>query len=132
LGLSSEEIEWHVGAAKKYLEEAFKLLSSGDPYDAAEKVWAAVRHATTALTLRYMGSAAPREGATWREFLEETFVRAGLSWEEARVWAGYFIEVRKGLRGEVFYGLFYEEKEHRPLIEKSREYLGLVERLLSR
>ena len=34
--------------AKHYLEEARKRLERGDPYDSAEKVWAAVKHATTA------------------------------------------------------------------------------------
>ena len=125
-----EEIEWHVEAARRYLEEAFKLLGSGDPYDAAEKVWAAVRHATMALTLKFIGLAAPTEGVTWREFVEEAFRRAGLSQEESRMWANYFVEVRRGLHGDVFYGLFYEEKEHRPLIERSREYVELVEKLL--
>jgi len=125
-----EEIEWHVEAARRYLEEAFKLLGSGDPYDAAEKVWAAVRHATIALTLKFIGSTTPTEGVTWREFVEEAFRRAGLSQEESRMWANYFVEVRRGLHGDVFYGLFYEEKEHRPLIERSREYVELVEKLL--
>jgi hypothetical protein len=39
----------HLNMAKQYLSEAFKLLERGDPSDAAEKVWATVKHATTAL-----------------------------------------------------------------------------------
>ncbi|MEM0377392.1 MAG: hypothetical protein QXI90_06425 [Thermofilum sp.] len=37
--------------------------------------------------------------------------------------------MRSRLHGDVFYGRWYEEKEHRPLIEKAGNYLRLVERL---
>jgi hypothetical protein len=30
-----------------------------------------------------------------------------------------------------FYGFFYEDEEHRPLIEKAREYILLIERLIA-
>ena len=40
----------HIKTARFNLEEAYKLLERGDAYDAAEKTWAAVRHATTTLT----------------------------------------------------------------------------------
>jgi hypothetical protein len=39
--------------------------------------------------------------------------------------------VRGKLHGEVFYGFFYEDEEHRPLIEKAREYILLIERLIA-
>jgi hypothetical protein len=57
-------------------------------------------------------------------------MRAGLSFEDASRWAAYFVDVRGRLHGEVFYGLMYEEGEHRPLMEKAREYLELVEKLI--
>jgi HEPN domain-containing protein len=43
----------HLKSARYYLEEARKLLERGDPYDAAEEVWAAVKHATIALTMAF-------------------------------------------------------------------------------
>jgi hypothetical protein len=48
--------------ARQYLSEAFKLLERGDPFDAAEKIWAAVKHATTALTMSVLGEVAPPKG----------------------------------------------------------------------
>jgi len=36
----------HIETARAYLEEAREHLKREDPYDAAEKAWAAVRHAT--------------------------------------------------------------------------------------
>jgi hypothetical protein len=54
----------HLSTAKQYLTEAFKLLERGDPFDAAEKIWAAVKHATIALTLRVLGEAAPPKGVS--------------------------------------------------------------------
>lgn len=38
--------------------------------------------------------------------------------------------MRSRLHGDVFYGRWYEEKEHRPLMERARDYLKLVESLL--
>jgi hypothetical protein len=49
----------HLAMAKQYLGEVFKFLEREDPFDAAEKVWAAVRHATTALAMRILGEVAP-------------------------------------------------------------------------
>jgi HEPN domain-containing protein len=119
-----------ISMARFYLAEAFKHLERGDPYDAAEKVWASVKHATRALTLRFLGEDTPSPGETWRSFVTRAFMRAGLSFEDASRWAAYFVDVRGRLHGEVFYGLMYEEGEHRPLMEKAREYLELVEKLI--
>jgi hypothetical protein len=119
-----------ISMARFYLAEAFKHLEGGDPYDAAEKVWASVKHATRALTLRFLGEDIPSPGETWRSFVTRAFMRAGLSFEDASRWAAYFVDVRGRLHGEVFYGLMYEEGEHRPLMEKAREYLELVEKLI--
>jgi hypothetical protein len=58
-------------------------------------------------------------------------MRAGLSSDDASRWAAYFVDVRGRLHGEVFYGLMYEEGEYKPLMEKAREYLELVEKLVS-
>ncbi|MEM3943554.1 MAG: hypothetical protein QXO02_05680 [Thermofilaceae archaeon] len=44
--------------------------------------------------------------------------------------AAFYIDVGRGLHRDVFYGRWYEEKEHRPLMEKARDYLELVESLL--
>ena len=49
----------HVKAARWYLERAYELLARGDPYDAAEKVWAAVKSATEALTSRVLAARVP-------------------------------------------------------------------------
>jgi HEPN domain-containing protein len=118
--------------AKQYLTEAFKLLERGDPFDAAEKIWAAVKHATIALTLRVLGEVAPPKGVSWRSFVKEAFMHAGLSEEEAAQWASYFIDVRKGLHGDCFYGLTYEEEEHKPLMERAKEYIDLVNGILKK
>ncbi|MEM3943561.1 MAG: PaREP1 family protein [Thermofilaceae archaeon] len=124
-------------AALKRLEAAWgcygramELLSRGNPYDAAEKVWEAVWHATLALAEKYMGSTKPPERVTWREFVKSALVRAGLDEGEAGEWAAFFIDVRSRLHGEVFLARWYEEGEHRPLMEGARYYLELVESLL--
>jgi HEPN domain-containing protein len=122
----------HLNMARQYLSEAFKLLERGDPFDAAEKIWATVKHATTALTMSALGEAAPPKGVSWRSFVREAFVKAGLNGEEASKWASYFIDVRSKLHGDCFYGLTYEEEEHRPLMEKAGEYIDLVNKILKR
>jgi len=38
--------------------------------------------------------------------------------------------VRDRLHGGCFYGLTYEEVEHRPLMDRAREYVDLIEKLL--
>lgn len=120
----------HLEMAKHYLEEAHELLERGDPYDAAEKVWAAVKHATTALALSVLGRAAPPKGTSWRAFVREALVKAGLDEAEASKWASYYVDVRDRLHGGCFYGLAYEEEEHRPLMERVGDYVKLVEKLL--
>ena len=109
----------HLKIARRYLEEAHKLLERGDPYDAAEKAWAAVRHATIALTTAFLNEAAPPRGVPWRTFVKNALIKAGLNEDEASSWASYYIDVRDRLHGGCFYGLTYEEAEHRPLIEKA-------------
>jgi hypothetical protein len=49
-------------------------------------------------------------------------IKAGLDEEVASGWASYYIDVRDRLHGGCFYGLTYEEEEHRPLMDKIREY----------
>jgi HEPN domain-containing protein len=118
--------------AKQYLSEAFKLLERGDPFDAAEKIWAAVKHATIALAMRILKEAEPPRGISWRSFVKQAFLKAGLSEEDASKWASYFIDVRDRLHGGCFYGLMYEEEEHKPLMEKAREYIDLVDKILKK
>ena len=65
------------------------------------------------------------------DLLDELFLKAGLKEEEAEKLADYFLGVRGKLHGEVFYGFFYEDEEHRPLIERTREYILLIERLVA-
>jgi HEPN domain-containing protein len=120
----------YLAMARYYLEEAYKLLNRGDPYDACEKAWASVKHATMALTLRVLGEISPPKGVSWRSFVKEAFAKSGLSEEEASRAASYFIDVRDRLHGGCFHGLAYEEEEHKPLIERAREYIDLVERIL--
>jgi uncharacterized protein (UPF0332 family) len=122
----------HLAMARHYLAEAYKLLERGDPFDAAEKIWAAVKHSTTALTVAVLNEAAPPKGVSWRSFVKEAFMKAGLSEEEASEWASYFIDVRKSLHGDCFYGLIYEEEEHRPLMERAREYVDLIDKILKK
>jgi hypothetical protein len=38
--------------------------------------------------------------------------------------------MRDRLHGGCFYGLTYEEEEHRPLMDRAREYVELIGRLL--
>lgn len=64
-----------------------------------------------------------------RAFVKEAFTKAGLS-EEVPKWASYYMDVRSKLHGDCFYGLTYEEEEHKPLMERAREYVELVEKLL--
>jgi uncharacterized protein (UPF0332 family) len=118
--------------ARRYLDEAYSLLERGDLFDAAEKIWAAVKHATIALTMAVLKEAVPPKGVSWRSFVKEAFIKAGLSEEEASEWASYFVDVRKGLHGDRFYGLIYEEEEHRPLMERAREYVDLVDKILKK
>jgi uncharacterized protein (UPF0332 family) len=125
-------IEEYLNISRHYLDEAYKLLERGDPFDAAEKIWAAVKHATTALTITVLKEAAPPKGVSWRSFVKEAFMKAGLSEDEASEWASYFIDVRKGLHGDCFYGLIYEEEEHRLLMERAREYIDLVDKILKK
>jgi HEPN domain-containing protein len=122
----------HLAMARQYLVEAYKLLERGDPFDAAEKIWAAVKHSTIALTMAVLKEAAPPKGVSWRSFVKEAFMKVGLNEEEASKWASYFIDVRKGLHGDCFYGLIYEEEEHRPLMERAREYIDLVDKILKK
>jgi len=122
----------HLAMAKQYPSEAFKFLEREDPFDACEKIWAAVKHATTALAMRILGEVVPPRGVSWRSFVKETFLKAGLSEEEASKWASYFIDVRSRIHGDCFYGLMYEEEEHRSLMEKAREYIDFVDKILKK
>ena len=122
----------HLRSARYYLEEARKLLERGDPYDAAEKAWAAVKHATMALTMATLNETAPPKGVSWRAFVKNALIKAGLNEEEASRWTSYYIDVRSKLHGDCFYGLTYEEEEHRPLMDRAREYVESIEKLLRR
>ena len=121
-----------IEAAYWHLSQAYELLARGDPYDAAEKVWAAVKAVTEALTSATLGAPAPPEGLGWRRFVKEAFVKAGLSGEEAEELAAYYIEVRDRLHGACFHGLLYEEGEHKPLMERAKWYVDLARRALER
>jgi hypothetical protein len=121
-----------VKAARWYLERAYELPARGDTYDAAENVWAAVKSATETLTSRVLAAPVPPKGSRWRIFVKEAFLKAGLSEEEAEKLAAYYIDIRDRLHGACFYGLLYEEGEHKPLTEKARWYVDLIERVLER
>ncbi len=116
--------------ASTYLRCGQELLSRGDYHDAAEKFWAAVKSATMALTLKYMGRTVPPKGVSWRKFVMEAFLRAGVMVDEATSWAQYFIDVKDRLHGACFYGFMYEEDEHRQLVERAGEYLKRVRELV--
>jgi HEPN domain-containing protein len=60
----------YIKTAKFNLEEAYKLLERGDPYNAAEKTWAAVRHTTTALTTAFLKEAARRAASPGERLLK--------------------------------------------------------------
>ena len=83
-----------------------------------------------ALTLKVLGEATPPKGLSWRSFVKEAFIKAGLNENKASSLASYYIDVRSRLNGGCFYGLTYEEEEHRPLMEKARDYIELVERIV--
>jgi hypothetical protein len=119
----------HLETARAYLEKALEHLKREDPYDAAEKIWAAVWHATIALTEKHLGSSEPPKGWTWRRFVREAFLKAGLSEREAEELAAYHIEARKSLHGDCFYGRHYEEEEHKPPMDRAWGYVKLVEKL---
>jgi hypothetical protein len=124
-------VEEHLRTAQVYLSETFKLYEEGYRAGVCEKVWAAVKHTTIALTTRFLGVSEPN-GIPWREFVREAFEKAGLSGDEASYWASYFIDVRRGLYGDCFYSLYYEESEHKPLIERAPQYVNLVAELVRR
>jgi hypothetical protein len=42
------------------------------------------------------------------------------------------MDVRRSLHGDCFYGLYYEESEHKPLIERAPQYVNLVAELVKR
>jgi len=124
------EVEKYLEMADEYYRLGMKLFAEHDYYDAAEKIWASVKTATMALTEKFLGRTNPPKGVYWREFVTEAFIKAGLPKDAAEEKASYFIDVRSRLRGECFYGLIYEEIEHRPLIEKAKEYISDVRKLL--
>lgn len=126
----STDVREFMEKSRKYLNEAMNLLNNNDPYDATEKIWAAVKNATIALTLKYLNEAAPPNGMPWRQFVKTALMKAGLNENDANEWAAYFIDVRSKLHGDCFYGLNYEESEHKPLIEKAGNYIDLIERLV--
>jgi hypothetical protein len=68
------------------------LLERGDAYDAAEKTWAAVKHATTALTTASLKEAAPPRGAPGERLLKTPSSRQ-VNEDEASSWASYYIDV---------------------------------------
>ena len=125
-----DDVEEYLRMAEEYHRKGVELFSKRDHPDAAEKIWASIKTATMALTERYLGRITPQEGEYWRDFVALGFIRAGVGKEEAEKKAEYFVDVRGKLHGESFYGLFYEEREHKPLIEASKDYLDDVRKLL--
>ena len=124
------EIEEYLRMAEEYYRRGMALLSREDYHDAAEKLWASIKTATIALTQKYLGRAAPSKGVYWRDFVASAFVKAGLSKDEAEEEAEYFVDARGRLHGECFYGMFYEEREHKPLMERAKDYLSQVKKLI--
>jgi len=122
----------HVEFAEAYMSRALELLGKGNPYDAAEKLWASVRRVTLALTELALGRVAPERGETWRAFIARALRVAGLESGRAEELALVFVEVRDRLHGAVFYGAVYEEQEHKPVFEKGFEYVRVVAGLVSR
>jgi len=125
-----EEVEEYLRMADEYYRKGMELFSKKDYADAAEKIWASIKTATMALTEKYLGRTAPSGDEYWRDFVASGFIGAGVSKEEAGRRAEYFVDARGKLHGECFYGLFYEEREHKPLIESSKDYLADVKKLL--
>jgi len=125
------EVERHLKIADEYYRLGLELFSRHDYHDAAEKIWASVRAATMALTEKFLSRTTPPKGVYWREFVTEAFLKAGLSKREADEMAAYYIDVRDRLHGACFYGMIYEETEHRPLIERAKEYIDEIKRLVS-
>jgi hypothetical protein len=80
--------------------------------------------------MAFLSEATPPKGVSWRVFVKEALVKARLNEDEASRWASYYIDVRDRLHVGCFYGLTYEEVEHRPLMDRAREYVDLIEKLL--
>jgi len=116
---------------KGLYNESLELLDRGETYDVCGKIWNIIRYETIALVLYVQKRREPPKDVSWREFLEDTFIKAGMSREDASRWASYYIDVRDRLYGACFLGNIYEEKENKPLIEKARDYVVLVEKVLS-
>jgi len=116
---------------KGLYNEALELLNQREFYKACEKIWSIIKYETIALVLHVQKRREPPKDVSWREFLEDTFIKAGLDREEASKWASYYVDVRDRLYGACFLGNIYEEKEHKPLIEKAKDYVVLVEKILS-
>jgi|GEM_PF-2054523 len=89
-----DQIKKYMAIARDYLEEAFRLSKQGDVHDATEKIWASVKSATDALALKYHDTTRPPQGVSWRRFIREAFIKAGLKEEEAEKLADYFLDVR--------------------------------------
>jgi len=123
-------VDEHVEAAEGYLGRALRLLEEGDPYDAAEKLWASVRRATVALAELTLGRAAPEKGESWREFVARALRVAGLGEREAAELAAVFVDVRDRLHGGVFHGGAYEEGEHGPIFERGVRYVRTLVELI--
>lgn len=128
--MSEERLKEYLRMAEEYHKKGLELFAEKDYADAAEKIWASIKTATMALTEKYLGRIMPKEGEYWRDFITSAFLKAGLVRKEAEKRAEYFIDVREKLHGSCFYGLLYEEIEHKPLIDASREYLNEIWRLL--
>lgn len=125
-----EEIEEYLKMADEYHRRGMELFSKKDYPDSAEKIWASIKTATMALTKKYLGRTTPLEGEYWRDFVTLGFIEAGVAKREAERKAEYFVNARGKLHGECFYGLFYEEREHKPLVESSKDYLDDIRKLL--
>jgi len=80
--------------AERAYEACLRLLEERDHFDACEKAWAAVKLATQALTLRWLGRTEPPRGASLRKFVASAFVKASAPEGEARVLAAFFVEAR--------------------------------------
>lgn len=129
--MNSEKVGEELKIAKSLLPVGFMLLEKGFPFDAAKKIWDAVRLATRALTLTYLGRNEPAKGRTWRDFVKTALLEAGLNEAEASSWADYFITARASLLGECFLAHIYEEEEHKSIMQKAKEYVVLIEKLVS-
>jgi len=121
----------YVDMSEKLYAKAMEELKEGKYINACEDVWGSVKAITSAILLKETGSVDRPKDVTWRDYLRDVFIKAGLDPGKAEELANFFKEVQAELHGRCFYGWEWDEVEHRPLIERAKYYVELLKELIS-